>query len=205
MPTLLPARQWLQKSAVIICAALAVGASACQEDTAAPAARRTQQAYDLAGFLDQEAKALSAQQAAARKTVSEGGVIKEAKTVSTLNWAEELGPFADADINKPALTGLFTKTTSFNAQGQQVHRYQAKEDVASNVKEVTYTLDAQGQLVRLDATIVQENMLFQTQKLLHLEAPSGPSPRLLRYSLDETQKLLLMEPDRYRVTGEVIR
>lgn len=170
----------------------------------APVMQSTHQAYDLVGFLDQEANALMEQKAASRKTVSEAGTLKEAKTISSMNWSEELGVFADADINKPALKGLFTKQVSSNAQGQQVLHYKAADGADTNVQEVTYTLDAQGQLVQLDATIVQENMFFNTLKQMHLEAQSGSSPRLIRYHLDETQKLLLMGADRYSITGEVV-
>jgi hypothetical protein len=204
MRHLLPVHSRFKTSTLALLVVFTLGATACQEETTAPVVQSTYQAYDLVGFLDQEAKALTEQQAAARKTVSEAGTQKEAKTIASLNWSEELGAFADADINKPALKGLFTKNVSSNALGQQVHHYQAQEGAKTNVKEVTYTLDAQGQLVQLDATIVQENMLFKTQKQLHLEAHSGPSPRLIRYHLDEMQKLLLMGPDRYTITGEVV-
>ncbi len=195
--------QWFRKSAVLLFTALSLGASACQEETTAPVVRRIHQAYDLVSFLDQEAKALSDLNAVSRKSVSQDGSVTEAKIISTINWAEELGSFADADINRPALAGVFTKEVSSDALGQQVHRYKAKEDASTNIQQVTYTLDAKGQLVQLDATIVQENFLFKTQKLLHLEAHSGPSPRLVRYFLDETQKLMLMDAQRYTITGEV--
>ncbi|RNI23673.1 hypothetical protein [Rufibacter latericius] len=206
MLQLLPFRFWVKKSTfVLLSSVILLGSSACEDEgTTAPVVQRTHQAYDLVSFLDQEAQALMEKKATVRKTVSEAGKIRETKTFPSLNWTEELAPFADADINKPALTGLFNKETSSNAMGQQVIRYKAKEDASTNVQEVTYTLDAKGQLVQLDAVILQENMMFNTKKLLHLEAHSGPSPRVVRYHLDETQKLLFMGAERYSVTGEVI-
>ncbi|MBC3539403.1 hypothetical protein ACFSC6_17930 [Rufibacter sediminis] len=200
----MPFRFWVKKSTFVLVSALLLGTGACQDDgKAAPEVPRTQQAYDVVSFLDQEANALTAKKAAVRKTVSKEGKVNEEKIFTSLNWTEELAPFADADINKPALKGLFDEQTFTNAQGQQVRTYKAKEDASTNVQEVTYVLDAQGQLMQLDAVIVQENMMFNTKKLLHLEAQAGPSPRLLRYRLDETQKLLLVGAERYTVTGEV--
>ncbi|KAA6438120.1 hypothetical protein FOE74_00325 [Rufibacter glacialis] len=204
MSVLFSASSWCKTSNLVLLAAFWMGATSCQDETIAPVMQSTHQAYDLVGFLDQEAQALQQQKAASHKTVSEAGAKKESKIIEALNWAEELAPFADADINKPALKGLFTQTESTNALGQQVLRYQAKEDAATNVQEVTYTLDSQDQLVRLQATIVQENMLFKTRKRMHLEARSGAPGRLTRYQLDEMQKLLLMEADHYSVTGEVV-
>ncbi|KAA3440489.1 hypothetical protein FOA19_07500 [Rufibacter hautae] len=197
-------RFWYQKSTLVLLSAFVLGGSACQDKgTMAPVVKSTHQAYDLVGFLDREAQALNTKKAMVRKAVAEDGTVKETKTITSLNWTEELAPFADADINKPALKGLFTVDSSSDALGQQVRRYTAKEDARTNVQEVTYTLDAKGQLVQLDATILQDNMLFGTKKVLHLEAHSGTAPHLVRYHLDETQKLLLMGAERYSVTGEV--
>ncbi|MFB9863084.1 hypothetical protein [Rufibacter immobilis] len=200
-------RFWFRRAPLLGLVFILFGASACEEEqpTGPTTARRTQQAFDLVTFLDQETKALSAQPAAVRKTVSEEGKPTETKTIATLHWGEELGAFADADINKPALTGAFTQETSNNAAGQQVHRYKAKDGANTNVQEVTYTVNAQGQLVQLSATMVQENMLFRTQKQLFLQAQPGATPSLQRYRLEETQKLLLMDAQHYGVAAEVVR
>ncbi|WP_062543506.1 hypothetical protein [Rufibacter tibetensis] len=204
MPTLLSASSWFKASTFALITFM-IGATACQDETTPRVMQSTHQAYDLIGFLNKEAQALSAQKAAARKKVSTPEGSAETKTFPSLNWSEELAPFADADINKPALKGLFDEQVTTNALGQQVRTYKAKEDASTNVKEVTYTLDAQGQLVQLDATIAQENMLFRTQKQMHLKVQAGSSPSLTRYRLDETQKLLLMGADHYSVMGEVVK
>ncbi|WP_181307335.1 hypothetical protein [Rufibacter sp. XAAS-G3-1] len=201
----MPVRLWFQKSLFALLLAFTLGTTACQDETAAPVMQSTHQAYDLVGFLDQEADALSAQKALVTKTVSTADNPTETKTISTINWAEELAPFADADINKPALAGLFTEEVKTNPLGQQVRRYTAKEDADTNVQQVTYLFDAQGRLVQVDATIVQENMLFNTQKILHLEAQPSAAPTIRLYRLDETQKLMFMDAQRYGVLGEIAR
>ncbi|WP_161947714.1 hypothetical protein [Rufibacter ruber] len=193
----------MKKNFTLSCCALAVWVSSCQEQPAPTAAQSKQQAFGLEAYLNQEAQNLHQATAAVTKTVSENGKAQETKTFSQLNWAEELGPFAEADINKPALLGAFTEEKTTNAAGQTVHRYRAKEEADATVRDVAYTFDAQGQLVQVDATLVQENMLFNTQKKLHLELQPAASPRLQSYSLDETQKLMFMGPQRYSVAGKV--
>jgi hypothetical protein len=188
-----------------ICLCLAFWMSSCQEEpTAASRAARVKQAYDMEGFLNQEAQALAQSQPKVTKTVYETGKAKDTKTMQGVDWPSELAPFSDADLNKPALMGLYTEEVSTNAAGQTVKHYQAQEDAKTNLQEATYTFDPQGQLVQVDALILQENLMFKTRKKLHLEAQPNQTPRLKRYRLDETQELMFMSPDEYGVEGVIL-
>ncbi|WP_460444331.1 hypothetical protein, partial [Amycolatopsis magusensis] len=93
---------------------------------------------------------------------------------------------------------------STNAAGQTVKHYRAQEDAKTNLQEATYTFDPKGQLVQVDALILQENLMFKTRKKLHLEARPNQTPRLKRYRLDETQELMFMSPDEYGVEGVIL-
>lgn len=178
----------------------------CQEEpTAASRAAQVKQAYDLEAFLNEEAQALSQATSKVTKTVYETGHPKETKTLSQLAWDQELAPFSEADLNKPALIGLYTEEISTNAAGQTRKQYRAKKNAKTNIQEAVYTFDAQGRLVQVDAVILQENMLFKTRKKLHLEARPDQKPRLQRYRLDETQELMFMSPDEYAVEGVVLK
>ncbi|WP_460893673.1 hypothetical protein [Rufibacter soli] len=189
----------------LICLCLPLAMGSCQEEpTAASRAARVKQAYDMEGFLNQEAKALAQAQPKVTKTVYETGKAKDTKTLSTLKWADELAPFSDADLNKPALMGLYSEEVSTNAAGQTVKHYRAQEDAKTNLQEATYTFDPKGQLVQVDALILQENLMFKTRKKLHLEARPNQTPRLKRYRLDETQELMFMSPDEYGVEGVIL-
>lgn len=195
----------MKKYISLTCCAVAFWLSSCQDQPVASVAQANQQAFDLEGFLNQEVKNLEQAQAAVTKSVSEDGQPKETKTFRQLNWAEELGAFADADINKPALRGQYTEETTTNAQGQTVRRYHAKEGTHANVREVVFTFDRQNRLLQMHAALDQENILFRTQKQLQLELQPDAVPRLQRYRLTETQKLLLMGQEQYGVAGEVVQ
>ncbi|QHL88077.1 hypothetical protein GU926_11800 [Nibribacter ruber] len=177
----------------------------CQDQPVPRAARSTHQAFDLVGFLDQEAKSLEQAHAQVKKTVLEDGQVMETKTMQDIEWAQELGTFSEADLNKPALLGLFDVQKTTNAQGQQVYQFTAKEDTDAMVQKATYTLDGQGRLVQLEATLLQKNFLFTTHKQLTLHAQPGTHPQLQSYSLDESQTLLFSNTERYGVKGEVVR
>lgn len=181
--------------------------TACDEEPTAAERRASQvmQAFNVVEFLEQEVQSLSSQKVAVQKYVSKGSEAIETKAFQNLNWVEELAPFADADLNKPALIGLFTEEQTLDEAGQTVRRFVAKEAADTNVQEAVYTFNAQGQLVQLDATIRQENMLFETLKQLHLKVDPSATPRLQRYRLDETQKLLFMGAEQYGVEGKVLQ
>jgi hypothetical protein len=58
-------------------------------------------AFDLRGLLTKDAAKLNKLNPAVIKTVTHNGVA-ETKTVHISDWAQELGLFIDADINKPS-------------------------------------------------------------------------------------------------------
>ncbi|WP_192822638.1 hypothetical protein [Rufibacter sp. LB8] len=194
----------LKKLFFFACVAAIIGVQSCN-DAPNPAGLSPQntQAFDVNAFLAQEAEALNQAKAPVSKTVTQADQKAETKTISGLDWAQELAPFSDTDINKPALMGLFNEEKSTNAAGQTQHRFTAKPDASTNVQEVIYTFNSQNQLVQVDATIVQENMLFETKKVMQLVAQPEKTPRLQRYRLQETQKLLFMSEDAYGVEGIV--
>ena len=194
----------MRKSSLLLGLAVSLSMVSCQDQPMPKAARSTGQAFDLVGFLDREAQALSQSNAKVKKTVLEDGQVKETKVLQSIDWPQELGTFADADLNKPALLGLFAIEKTTNAQGQQVHHYTAKEDADAIVKEATYTLDAQGRLVQFEATMLQKNFLFTTSKQLLVKAQPGTTPALQAYSLDESQTLLFFDTERYGVQGQLV-
>jgi len=180
--------------------------SACDEEpTVAERAGRPKQAFDVAGYLDEEVRSLAGQPVTVRKTVLEEGKAKEMKTFRSLNWSNELASFAEIDLNKPALVGLFEQEETTNQAGHTVRRYTAKDGAKTNVKEAVYTFNGQGELLQIDATIWQENMLFETLKQMHLQLQPNAVPRLQRYRLEETQELLFMDAEQYGVEGVVLR
>ncbi|MFC6996491.1 hypothetical protein [Rufibacter roseus] len=196
----------MKKTFQLLLAGLVLSLSAC-DDAPAPGGVKSevQQAFDVNGLLAQEVDALAKQEVTVKKTVSKGGAAEETKTFKNLNWVEELAPFSDADLNKPALVGLFNVEETTNSARQTVRRYTAKEDADTYVEEAVYTFNPEGQLVQLDAIIRQDNVLFNTLKQLHLKFDPTAIPRLQRYRLDETQKLLFMDQEMYGVTGEIIK
>lgn len=189
----------------LLCAALLLWLSSCDAPATNPARLNTHQAFDLAGFLNQEANALAQQKVAVKKTVSEAGEAKETKTLQNLDWKEELGSFADADINKPALKGLFDIDKATNPAGDQLIQFTAKEGAKTPVRRLSYVLNSKGQLLQLNAMINQESFLFKTYKRLYLEANPSQTPQLQLYQLEETQKLLFMHPEEYGIVGEIAR
>ncbi len=180
--------------------------AACDDEpTAAERASAPKQAFDLASLLDQEVKTLASQSVSVRKTIFADGKAQETKTMQNLDWSAELASFYEIDLNKPALMGLFIEEQTVNTDGLAVKTYTAKEGARTNVKKAEYTFNEQGKLLRADATIRQENLMFKTSKEMHLAFDPSGVPRLQSYRLDETQELRFMSPEQYGVAGEVVK
>ena len=146
-------------------------------------------------------KQLAARKAATTKRVALRGGPPETVRVAAVRWPDELQIFYQADINKPALRGAYTRDSLRLPDGhlRRVYTRLAKQANAP-VSRLAVLTNAAGQPENIEADIDQENTLFVTNKHLQLRLLNG---QLRGYEVAGTQKLVFFEALRYSAAGTV--
>ncbi|WP_461098657.1 hypothetical protein [Spirosoma luteolum] len=158
--------------------------------------------YDVAGFVHQQIKALSAAKPLVKKSV----LVNEKRdehTTRTINWTRELELFTQVDINKPALR------TSYQISRPDSLTYQY------TLKPTEEKLTVRSLLVRIDpatrkprhieAVLRTSNPLYSSERHLTLDGgPAGGQPwGISHYRLDGYQKLAYFDKNTFTVDGRV--
>ncbi len=86
-------------------------------DPAAPRAL-----FDLSAFVDYQAGRLAGTPITKRVRINE---VDETRAIDTVDWATELAPFAQANINKPALLDSYREDSTRGADGGLTIEYAA--------------------------------------------------------------------------------
>lgn len=159
----------------------------------APANRKPNY-FDVKGFLDAQTALLNQRQPTVEKQVQLRDEQTETSRVAKLDWGKELQIFYQADINKPALRGVYAVAATGTARS-----YRRKAGVEAPVAELQVT-GAAAAPSELQATIVQDNPLFYSEKQLRLHTRSG---QLTDYEVRGVQKLILFDTVRYSVRVQV--
>lgn len=145
-------------------------------------------AFDLKGYITKDAGRLKKLNHAVIKTVFHNGVT-ETKTVHIDNWAQELGLFIDADINKPTWKSNYDVTAE---DSLLVYRAKNKD---KDLKVRYLLINHTKQKVKWILIYTKaENMLYKTtQKLTYY-------PDSL-YSIEMVQHVRSMGTNVYKVQG----
>lgn len=170
-------------------------------------ANRKPDYFDVKGLLDAQVAQLNRQQPVVEKQVRLRDGSTETTRVAKTDWNKELQIFYQADINKPALRGAYSKSTSAShTTPGGVRSYKLKPGteaaVASLVVGNAAATDTSGPLQELAAVIRQDNPLFYSQKRLRLSTVNGT---LAGYSVQGVQKLVFFDTVRYSVQVRVVQ
>lgn len=161
--------------------------------------------FDVKGFLDGQVEALNQRQPLVEKQVRlRDGKLKTTRVAKT-DWAKELQIFYQADINKPALRGAYSKTTSASydkPDGATTYKLTAT-DAKAPVVSLVVGSGGNGQDAgqEIAAVIRQNNALFYSEKRLRLSTSGG---MLREYRVEGVQKLVLFDTVRYSVRTRVL-
>ena len=163
-----------------------------------PAARRTAY-FDLAGFLKQQSTLLNQRRPVVEKQVLLRDGQQETTRVAQTDWTKELQIFQQADINKPALRGLYA-TDSLTLPSGAVQRTYRRQPGADSPVEQLSVVSAGPQVQDLTATVAQDNPLVYSAKHLEMHYQNG---LLANYRVTGVQKLILFDSVHYAVWGTV--
>lgn len=187
---------WLISTVVIL--------SACQpgEDaTVRPnPANRKPEYFELLSFLEKQETLLSQRKPIVEKQVVLRDGHQETARVTQTDWVKELQIFQQADINKPALRGLYQVDCSTLESGLIRCRYSRQPGTEHPVEQLTVLSD--GPIVQeLTATVAQDNPLVYSAKTMTLRCQNG---QISSYQVSGVQKLVLFDSVRYAVRSRVL-
>lgn len=142
--------------------------------------------FDIKGYFEQEALRLNATHPLLAKTVAVNDNT-ETKQIRITDWAKELSVFADADINRNAWKGLFSKKSN----GRQDVYTSADKKVP--VKEVMIT-KRNGGIYGIRILISYSNVLYSSADTLSYFPDS-------LYQVKKKQQIKLLAEKNYTITG----
>lgn len=160
--------------------------------------------FDVKGYLDAQVTRLNQQQPTVEKQVQLRDGRTETTRVTKTDWAKELQIFYQADINKPALRGLYAADVPPKVQDGIVRdTYALQPGNDAPVKRLTVESARQaGATEQLTATVQQDNPLFYSEKKLRLTVRNG---QLTEYEVRGVQKLAFFDSVRYSVRTRIVR
>lgn len=194
-------KNWMQRKGIFHMLFLCIILSACEKEIG----RKVQSTgiyYDVAGFLDQQVPLLDSLGPGVEKVVEADGIKEEQRiALDSVGWAKELEMFYRADINDPILRDAYEKTQSEEGT-HKIVTYKAKE---SSVKvhwlQITYRNNA---VTHIAARIQEDNVLYKAKSLIELDFDDQHEPPLLmRYSIQQSQKILFKDTVFYSVEGRL--
>ncbi|GAB2774405.1 hypothetical protein HNQ93_001050 [Hymenobacter luteus] len=178
--------------------------SACepgQDATVRPNPANSKPAYfNLLGFLEKQATLLNGRKPVVEKQAVLRDGHQETTRVTQTDWAKELQIFQQADINKPALRGLYQVDCVTTPAGLVRRSYRRQPGTEHPVEQLT-VVSRGGSVQELTATVAQDNPLVYSAKTMTLRCQNG---QISSYQVSGVQKLVLFDSVRYAVRARVL-
>ncbi len=193
----------MRKAGLVPAVALALLLAACGTSADAPvpneALRQHTSYFNVPAFLHEQSTALNRRKPTVEKQVllRDGGL--ETERLRPTDWAKELQIFQQADIDKPALRGLYLVDSVTTPDGLLRRTYRRRPGAEQPVRQLL-VVSRGGQVQQVRATVAQDNPLVFSTKTLELDSPNG---QLQTYRVQGVQKLILFDSVRYAVRGTV--
>ncbi len=182
------------ESVVTVFVVLLMGACVGGPTEVDPAAQRA--LFDLSAFVDYQAERLA--RVPIRKRVRIGE-IDETRRIDTLDWATELAPFAQANINKPAFLDSYTADSTRGTDGELTIKY-AAIDSALKVQRLRVVCSGDcdyGKVQAIDIYTHFESVIAATEQRLSWK-PAG-------YEVYSRQHTMFADPYELFLSGQPLR
>lgn len=154
--------------------------------------------FDLAGFIDKEVARLQELKPEVEKTVTLNGQ-SETKTISDIDWAQELQAFRDGDINKAAWRDSYnadsTVVTTLNGDSTVVV-YSARSE-ALPVQSIVAFFGGTTELVEITIKRQSDNFLYTSKQTLKYSVDK-------EYRLENNQETVLIGEKKVMVVGKFV-
>lgn len=162
--------------------------------------------YDVQALLAANEEALRQMKVSLRKeAVFAGEVEKTLITLDSAGLADELEVFRELDINKPVLSGRYQVEETL-LDGQRLISYEADDKEALKINFLKVYENAENGVVeRIEALFSNQNILYNSTRLLSLQYEQVNGKTLPRYySVEGVQKMIFNPQEKYRIEAEFI-
>ncbi len=180
---------------------LAVGIVACERPVP-KLADGTEPTFVLTDYLNKQIARLQQEQPPVLKSVIAKGQPAETMQLERLDWEKELAIFQEVDLSRPALRDFYTEERHTLPNGSTVSIFTKDPDASAPVERLQLTVSPMQQLEHLEATVLEENMLFYSTRHITLMAEPGTG-NLSSYRVEGVQKLILGDSLRYRIDANL--
>lgn len=181
--------------------ALLGGLVAC-ERPAPPASTGQATIFDLTGYLQEQTARLQQEQPPVLKSVIAKGQPTETLQMEEMDWEKELAIFHEVDLSRPALRDFYKEERHTLPNGSTVSVFTKDPEAATPVDRLQLTVSPAQKLERLEAVVLEENMLFYSKRNISLDADPA-SGNLSGYRVEGVQKLIFGDSLRYRVDANL--
>ncbi|UEG54698.1 hypothetical protein LLH06_06950 [Mucilaginibacter daejeonensis] len=171
-------------SSVLLCAS---GLVACRPDVHESTSENKY--FDLKGYVSADISRLARRNAGVTKTVQHNRTGKQTKTISTINWEQELAPFVSSDINKPA----WRQSYSTEQKGDSTV-YTALQHELNTRRIVIHQQDGHVSQIAIDNAT--HNLLYNNSERLIWYPDS-------LYVINKWQKVRLLGENVYEISGVI--
>ena len=158
--------------------------------------------YHVAAYVQQQIDYLQKTQPPVLKSVKTENEPDETIQVDNLDWTEELSVFEEADITKLTLREYYTSERQEQPDGGTTITYTKKPDAKAPVDRLYLQLSPEQRLVFLEATLVDENLLFFSKRKAILET-NPQTGNLDSYKINGVQKLIFGDSLHYSVQANL--
>jgi hypothetical protein len=155
--------------------------------------------YNLTLYLQQQKERLKAEKPMVLKSVSTIGENSETIETDAINWEDELAVFEQLDLRRPALEEYYKKQEFVLENGDIAIEYNKLPDSKTLVNYLYITLNPKRKLKHLNATLVDKNPLFYSNKKVQLQAEPSTG-NISGYTIQGVQKLIFTDSLHYKVS-----
>jgi hypothetical protein len=150
--------------------------------------------FDIKALFTKQIAYLNKQKPVFEKKV-EINAEKETKEMSQIEWAKELAPFIEMDINKAAYLGSYDIIETDSSLN-----YTLKKDEKKPIASVLI-LKNKGEtaVTFVEMTSQDKNMLYSWQKTVSANFKNG---QIINYKIKGNQKLMFFSEENYRIEGK---
>lgn len=147
--------------------------------------------FSLETYFSDQIRTLEQNSPEIVKTVDANGQ-QESRTLTNMNWKNELAPFVESDINKPAWVNSYTVDRVANTI-----RYQRKED-GLRTEKIIITTDDRGDVQSIYIENNVSNVLYNSTEHLRYYPDS-------LYEITREQSIRMIGKNRYHIRGRIVQ
>ncbi len=136
------------------------------------------------------------------KSVTTQGKPTETIETAEVDWEKELSIFQEVDLSRPALRDFYREEEQTLPDGSTLTVFTKSEEAAAPVQRLQLIVSPEQKLEQLKATVLEENILFYSEREITLTAEPGTG-NIGSYRVEGVQKLMLGDSLRYRIDANL--